>query len=632
MDQCLPVNRMSLASLEEEQFFSAYSTRPTSRVISVSQEQGRPPESVASLSRTLEPLTSHLPLLAETVPPSTNDQATLCKHSTETYAHLPRHRHSSPTSSCYRLNQSKAQGPPDFIEVASSKEGMSTTSSNDVPDRLASSPAPAITTRRCSSATGREQSLVACHYQGRLPPMTRAQLDGFVSKKGMDDILCNVRAYLSAGQHTRSSRKPSMMVTNENDTPSALLQTLLDGPSIEMPALPEDQYLVTADNIAKILDIVIAGVRSSIQANDTQPGCQSLLFPNGTHAKPTLRSQNIIPGVSSVAGPATTICSPRPCFSLADDLEEPGRLHLKPKTTYSSSYQDDACYDCADADAAGVDCPESSRSVSLVYSSQGRHGSWPPSRGVAQKVSLWATPRDSFNPFETQFQQAEQRSLSEPIPQRQPKNRVIYTSTPAPITSFPKLISRACTNDWLTPLGLFDDMDNGELSESETMIPNFYSHGVDAHSGVGIHNPLPILEEASQTTSTTPNRSPFHSPIQEFGGQWSSHTGELDEDHGEKLGCPAGTTSHRRIKTREPHGRHKNMNENYLDGLHHYSFMPHSDGAPISVHGNRPIQPPWSHAPPVEDNGRKRSSRELLQRILHESDASSRNSSRSKSG
>ncbi|TGJ88416.1 hypothetical protein E0Z10_g368 [Xylaria hypoxylon] len=328
---------MSFASLEDEHFASAYSSQPASRLMSVfaSHELGQLPEDLNSVVRPSEPLASVCLPLTKAVPQSNHEQEPVLKPSTDSRERSPSHHHFCPTSIRRRFNQTRFREQI-HLEAALSDEAASTAGSNAVINKLASSPAPAIMTRRWSSVTDTEQSLAAHHCQGRLPTVTRAQLDGYVSKQGMDGIVCNVRAFLSARRQSNGSGKPCMTVINENDIPPSSVQTPLDDPHPQMSALPEDQYLVTTDNIAGILDIVIAGIRS-IQDDGAQLDYRSLLFSSGAPVKPTLRTQNIIPGVSAVADPATTICSPRPCFSLADGLEEFGGPRPAPKTTYSMS-------------------------------------------------------------------------------------------------------------------------------------------------------------------------------------------------------------------------------------------------------------------------------------------------------
>ncbi|KAI1166133.1 hypothetical protein F5B18DRAFT_92758 [Nemania serpens] len=158
------------------------------------------------------------------------------------------------------------------------------------------------------------------------------------------------------------------------------------------------------------------------------------------------------------------------------------------------------------------------------------------------------------------------------------------------------------------------------FSQYQTMISDLYNRGVDAHSGACIYNPLPVLEEYSQTTPTSSKSflsQDYHSPIREHENQWPPQTEEGGESYGEKLGCSIGVASHRRIPVREPHKQGKDQNENFLDRLLHYSFMPLSDQEAELVHRERFVQLPRTETPPGNDKGRKCSSRELLQQILH---------------
>ncbi|KAI0532141.1 hypothetical protein GGR58DRAFT_196961 [Xylaria digitata] len=326
MVQYLPSDRISFASLEDEQFFSAYSSQPASRLMSVFStpyEQGQLPDDVTSTVRPSETALRSGREQKPVLPPSAN----LHECSTS-------HHHFHPTSIRHRVNRARSREPI-RREASLSDEFTSTAGLNITIDKLTSSPAPVITTRRGSSVAGTEKNLASCHSEGRLPTITRTQLDGYILKQAMDSIMCNVRAFLSARRQSGSSRKAAVTVINENDMPLSSVQTQSDGLYPNLPALQEDQYLITTDNIADILDIVIASIRS-IQDDGTQPDCRSLLFSSSKYTKPTLRTQNIIPGVSAAADPATTICSPQPCFSLANGLDNSGRLCPIPKTTYIS--------------------------------------------------------------------------------------------------------------------------------------------------------------------------------------------------------------------------------------------------------------------------------------------------------
>ncbi|KAI1196982.1 hypothetical protein F5X97DRAFT_196205 [Nemania serpens] len=299
---------------------------------------------------------------------------------------------------------------------------------------------------------------------------------------------------------------------------------------------------------------------------------------------------------------------------------------------------ENACDDNIDAGAPGPELRGPPGHLPL-YSSRTRHFSWPQSHRVARRLGFRVSPsHDALNPFEEEVLQLGQRPISEPI-SRPANNESPGITAATPITSFPRLISRSCTNDWLTPLGLCDHMGNAEtggdqLSEYQEIISDLYNNGVDAHSRACIYNPLPILEEDSQTTSTSPGFSlsqDYRSPIREYENQWPSQAEEGDENYGRKLGCSIGVASHKRINSaREPHRQRTDVNENFLDRLRHYSLMPLPYERAELVHRERSVQPPLTETPPGTDKGRKGSSRELLQQILYRSAPSSTRSSLSK--
>ncbi|KAI8950399.1 hypothetical protein F4801DRAFT_590468 [Xylaria longipes] len=601
MTQYLPLHRTSFASLEDDRFFSACSSQPGSRLMSVftSQEQDQLAENTNSTARPSEPLASVCLPLAESMLPPPREQSPVLEPSANSHDHLPKHHRFNPTSN---RRQSGAKEPPAETDTT---------------------------------------------YQGRLPLITKAQLDYHVSKQEIDNILRNIRGYLSARQHRDSCGKPAMPVAPENKMPPSPFLTPLESPYLEAQtlALPDDQYLVTKGDIVGILDIVVTGIRK-FQDDSIQPDCQSLVSPNSTHVKPTLHAQNIIPCASAIADPATTICLPRTCFSLADSPEAVRHLSPTAITTYGmikikingfDSFSEISCQDNINDDGYNGDIPEvGSPGPSICFSRynlENRHLSWPQSPRVPRRVSFGINPScDLFYLFEKKSRKPGQRSTSEPNPQWRPG---LIRAATTPITSFPRLISRSCTNDWLTPLGLCGEMESREQVQDQETITNLYNHGVDAHSGVCIHSPLPILEEVPRTTSTCPDCSPFlddyHSPIRENEGQWLSLAEDNNGDHRKRLGRSIGVARHRRIKAREPRDQHQNFKENLLDGLRRYSFLPLLDQTPENIRGEHPTNHSWMEIPLEGDRGRKLSSQELLQQILHQSDTSSMRSSRSKS-
>lgn len=269
------------------------------------------------------------------------------------------------------------------------------------------------------------------------------------------------------------------------------------------------------------------------------------------------------------------------------------------------------------------------------YNSQNRHLSWPQSLSVAQRVSFGIDP--SFHTFgrsEKKSRHLKQRSTSEPQSPRRPRNGLIRAST-TPITSFPRLISRSCTNDWLTPLGLSNEIENHEQAQHQETATDLYNRGVDAHSGVCLYNPLPILEENPRTTPTFPNCPPFlddyHSHIQENKGEWLTQVKDGNGNHQKSLGRSIGIASHTRIKEREVRGQNQDLKENLLDGLRRYSFLPLLDQSLENICHDHSAHPSCMEFPLEGDEGRKLSSQELLQQILHQSDTHSIRSSGSKS-
>ncbi|KAI3330017.1 hypothetical protein F4824DRAFT_355241 [Ustulina deusta] len=166
------------------------------------------------------------------------------------------------------------------------------------------------------------------------------------------------------------------------------------------------------------------------------------------------------------------------------------------------------------------------------------------------------------------------------------------------------------------------------------MVADLYNHGVDAHSGIFIHNPLPILEENPQSNSAPPSQVQFQyyqSHIHEYENQWPSQAGEGEEDCRKNLGRSIGVACHKRIRVRNPHDQRQDISENLLDRLRRYSFMPLSDHTPECIRRDRPAELSWTERPQEGNRGRKRSSRELLQQILDRSSPPSVNSSGSKS-
>ncbi|KAI0846131.1 hypothetical protein F5Y00DRAFT_254817 [Daldinia vernicosa] len=228
--------------------------------------------------------------------------------------------------------------------------------------------------------------------------------------------------------------------------------------------------------------------------------------------------------------------------------------------------------------------------------------------------------------------QGKRRSASEPVSPRRslggikiPTNRYRDGS----MTGFPKILSRSCTSDWLTPLGLSSEPSTPQQRE---IIPDLYARGVDAHCGVNVSRPLEILEESPRQTPVPPTDTPF----QESMLQWPGKLDEKPEKFSRKTGRAIGASSHRRKSSFEPPGFWaSSTSHDLLDKLRRYSFMPLLDQTPESSRKVLPLPRVWDELPPRE-GGRRQSSKALLQEMLNgkpaskpASNKSSRKSSRS---
>ncbi|KAI0187514.1 hypothetical protein EV127DRAFT_471782 [Xylaria flabelliformis] len=577
MAQYLSLHRASFASLEDDGFFSAFSSQPASRLMSVfaSQEHDQLAEDANSIKRPSEPLVSVCLPPAESMLPYSRGESPGPEPLADPHDHFPEHHRFDTTSHRNQSNQPRGRKLPAEADIA---------------------------------------------YHGHLPHLTRAQLDGHISQQEIDDILRNVRCYLSTRQHRDSCEKPAMPIATKNSMPMSPSQALLESSyfDAQIPALREDQFLVTNNEVIGLLDIIIAGM-CKFQDDNIQPNCQSLLFPNSTPAKPTLSPRNIILGAPTVVDPATTICLPRPCFSWADSVE----IFRYPSPTEESfsdaSCQDNIHDDYGDSDIHDIESLKPSMHFPR-HSSPNRHLSWPQPPLNGHRVSFGTNSSfHAFDSSERSPRQPGQRSTSEPNSQLLPKNGLIRAAA-TPITSFPRLISRSCTNDWLTPLGLLDVTDNYQRTQHQEAIPDLYHRGVDAHSGVCLHTPLSILEEDPRTTPTCPNCSPFLDnydlSIQGSRDQCPPRTEESNRDHRQKLGRSIGVASHRRIKARESNNQQQDLKENLLDGLRRYSFLPLLDQTTEIIRRDHPSPPSRMGIPPEGDKERKLSSQQLLHQIL----------------
>ncbi|KAI1416379.1 hypothetical protein F5Y13DRAFT_205260 [Hypoxylon sp. FL1857] len=225
---------------------------------------------------------------------------------------------------------------------------------------------------------------------------------------------------------------------------------------------------------------------------------------------------------------------------------------------------------------------------------------------------LSVTAEESSHKLDSSFQ-SQRRSVSEPISPRASfgdLKKLAARRRDGSMTCFPKLPSRMCTSDWLTPLGLFGELN---LSKHRATMSDLYAHGVDAHCGVDIPKPLEILEESPRQTPVPIDNVSFQTPE----SQWCTRPSKGLETGYLKSGRAIGVSTHcRKSSTKLMETRKSDPNHGLLDKLRRYSFMPLLDLTPENIRGASLPTRTRSEVPLYKDGGKKRSSKELLQGIL----------------
>ncbi|KAI2609922.1 uncharacterized protein GGS25DRAFT_239203 [Hypoxylon fragiforme] len=160
-----------------------------------------------------------------------------------------------------------------------------------------------------------------------------------IDKQGADAIVCNIRAYLSNKRHVDCSSQTGMLrMDDENKPPTLKLQkgenTRLQSHNIAGETAV-DSYLVTTNDIAGILDIVIASLRH-VDEGSPAVECLSMMLPKESQPRPKPKLKAIIPGSATIADPATTISSVQPSFSFAGYSGRHEQHLDSPKTTFIS--------------------------------------------------------------------------------------------------------------------------------------------------------------------------------------------------------------------------------------------------------------------------------------------------------
>ncbi|XXG95555.1 hypothetical protein Hte_001820 [Hypoxylon texense] len=343
-------NRLSVGSLDEDQFYSAPSSRIATRHASLAprnlQEE---PDQEASSS---EPLVSVRQPGYAVPAASPENTSPMPKHASRhrwttsfmtRHHHDPKHHHFCPKPIGRRLHRTfhgTSDSLPLLQPLANELEpecGEPERSGYTTP--IISSPGSSVATKRRNSGYSGKPSPLS----GKLQYPADSPLDDVISinKQGTDSIVCNIRAYLSGKKHNDCSQRLGMLANrNENRPLSWRFRTDPNAHKKSQTRAAagetiEERYLVTTNDIAGILDIVIAGIRR-IHDEGSRAGCLSMLLPQEALLKPTPKVKAIVPKSPTIADPATTISSVQPSFSLASCSRNQSHYLDTARTTFIS--------------------------------------------------------------------------------------------------------------------------------------------------------------------------------------------------------------------------------------------------------------------------------------------------------
>ncbi|KAI2466867.1 hypothetical protein F4781DRAFT_334248 [Annulohypoxylon bovei var. microspora] len=310
--------RTSIGSLDDDQFYSASSSRIDSRHASLTTApRNLQDETVHGVMPSEPPISICQPGRSVPVSPPEVQSPPSIRAPKSRWAipfslrhhHNPKHRHFCPKPLGRRFHRA-LYGTSDSIPLLQPLTSESGIDTNDFARPLISSPASPVVDRWSSVYTGSHSPCSERSYSS-VDPIS-------INKQGTDAIVSTIRAYLSSRKHDGCSPQIGVSTTNENYPPLKLQtgQTSLREGFLRPSETAEDNFLVTTNDIAGILDIVIAGIRC-IHRGDAAAKCLSMLLPKESLPKPSPKFKAIVPGSASIADPATTISSVQPSFSIA---------------------------------------------------------------------------------------------------------------------------------------------------------------------------------------------------------------------------------------------------------------------------------------------------------------------------
>ncbi|KAI0391771.1 hypothetical protein F5Y17DRAFT_439280 [Xylariaceae sp. FL0594] len=635
MAETLSPNRVSFSNHEDDTFAEAYSAQPASRFLNRLASNGptEVSDEINSAARPSEPLASVHNALRHAC--QGNEPAVDCASSAQS---TPSHQHhglASPRcnllSAAARDNASESNSLRRDAEVAEKTQ-------HNTREESYPSPAPAVTTSGQAATS-------LCLCRGCPSAKLSAQPSADASGSRMDSVMADIRAFLSRRKHGNCTSGPPIAVHSEEDVSlHSALRSSLPPANPYQGSSAGDWYLLNTSDIAHLLDTAVAGL-SDIRRVGSRSQYQALLSPGSKQRKPSLHASKILPGSSSPAVPATTICSPRPYFASSGFAGVSKTPYTRPESAYiprqalpEMSWDTAQPFHDETANATGgrpglflSKSQNPSRHQSACCSKARQH-SWPQQLEVApktksQRVSFELSPcREIPNPLWRRSRRLSQRSTSEPLLGHSSEHLARRLPGPVSMTSFPKLRSRSCTNDWLTPLGLTDELEDDYLEPRRRTVADLYCHGVDAHVGTPASGQQPDPKESAQLAYSTPTSETRSSsslssrlPFSGYESRWPCNS-NLEMPHKDRLGRSIGSASHKRISFRSAEAEEKERDRNtVINRLRRYSLAPSSGQASKSVYKAGDAS---AATVPVPQGGRKdenedrRPNRGLLQNIL----------------
>ncbi|KAI0898777.1 hypothetical protein F4806DRAFT_506736 [Annulohypoxylon nitens] len=321
--------RTSVASLEDDKFYSAQSSRIASRHASLSIAPRNFQDEITQTVMPSEPLVSICQpgRSAPSPPPVAAPKSKWAISFPIRHQHNPKHRHFCPKPFGRRLRRTY-HGRSDSIPLLQPLRSESGIDSVEFTKPLISSPASPIVDRWNSVYTGSHSPRSEGSYSS--DPIN-------VDQQGTEAIVSTIRAYLSDRRHNDCSPRLGVPTINENYPPSKLqtIQDALRGTPSGHSETSAESFLVTTSDIAGILDIVITGIRG-IHRGSSAAKCLSMLLPKEILPKPSPRVKAIVPGSPTIADPATTISSVQPSFSITGCSGNHRHYLDAPRTTFIS--------------------------------------------------------------------------------------------------------------------------------------------------------------------------------------------------------------------------------------------------------------------------------------------------------